>query len=362
MRRTRVCLVIAALVPLWGCGEPEQVVTQAPLRPVRIAIVADNGDVRERSFSGISQSTQESRMSFRVSGTIIELPVQVGDKLKSGELIASLNPSSYDLTVQQAEASLAQAEANQRNADADYERVKGLYENSNASRNDLDSARANAESARAQVKSAGKSLEIAELNRSYTRLTASDDCSVASVDVDLNENINSGEQVARVTCGAGIEVRFGAPESLISGFERGMPARVRFSAIPEREYLGEVTEVGVASGSSAATFPIVVSLLDTDRRVRPSMAAQVIFEFGRDQSDVNVIPASAVANDELGTFVYVAEPQADGTAVVRRQAVEAGELTANGIEILSGLTAGDRVVTAGTSVLRDRQSVLLPPG
>jgi RND family efflux transporter MFP subunit len=362
MTKSAWLLAAALTVPLYGCPEPPEAAVEAPLRPVRIAMVANNGDVRERSFSGISQSTQESRMSFKVSGTIVELPVQVGDKLSPGDLIASLNPSSYELTVQQAEASLAQAQANQRNADANYKRVKGLYENNNASRNDLDGARANAESARAQVRSAAKTLEIAQLNRSYTRLTASADCSVAAVDVDLNENVNAGSQVARINCGAGIEISFGAPESLISGFEQGMPARVRFNAIPGREFPGEVTEVGIASGGSAATFPIVVALLELDRAVRPSMAAEVIFEFGSDQSDVRVIPASAVANDERGTFVYVAQPQAGGTAVIRRQAVQAGELTANGIEILSGLSEGDRVVTAGTSVVRDQQIVLLPQG
>lgn len=345
---------------LAGCGDPPAATVEPELRPVRIAVVSQNGGLRERAFSGISQSTQESRMSFKVSGTIVELPVQVGDRLAAGALIARLNPSTYDLAVQQAEASLAQATANQRNAESNYSRVKELYENNNASRNDLDGARANAESARAQVSSARKSLEIAQLDRSYTRLNAASDCTVASVDVDLNENVSAGNQVAKVNCGSGIEVSLGVPEGLISGLSQGMPARVAFNALPGRSFAGAVTEVGVSAGGSAATFPVVVALDVSDAVLRPSMAAEVIFEFPNMQSDTFVIPAAAVVNDERGTFVFVAEPDANGTAVVRRRPVTAGELISTGIEILDGLADGDRVVTAGTSVIREGQTVLLP--
>ncbi len=353
-------LALCCSLLLSACEQQVDVSSEPPLRPVRIAVVANTDGARERSFSGISQSTQESRLSFKVNGTLVELPVQVGDRLKKGDLIAALSGSTYELQVQQAEAALAQAQANQRNADANYERVKGLYENSNASRNDLDVARANAESAQAQVRSARKSLEIAQLNRSYTRLRAAADCTVASIDADLNENVNAGEQIAKVNCGGGIEVSLGIPESLIGGFTANMPARIRFNALPDREFIGQVTEVGVASGSNATTFPVIVTLTEFDPAVRPSMAAEVTLKFSGVQPTGQLIPAAAVIKDERGTFVYVAEPAEGNQASIRRQAVAVGELTANGIEILSGLSEGDRVVTAGTSVIREQQTVLLP--
>ncbi len=355
-------LLIVPIALLTACDTAEQTVEETVLRPVRSLVISTNGEVRERTFSGVSQSTQESRMSFKVSGTVVDLPVQVGDQLSGGQLIASLNPSSYDLQVEQAEASLAQSQASQRNADANYERVKGLYENTNASRNDLDAARANAESAVAQVRSARKALEIAQLNRSYTRLTAASDCTVASIDVDLNENVNAGTQIAKVNCGAGIEVSLGIPESLIAGFTAGMPATVRFNAIPGRTFAGTVTEVGIASGGNAATFPVIVSLSESDRAIRPSLATDVTFEFQNSVTDGTVVPTAALIKDEQGEFVFIAEAADDGTAVIRRRAVSSGELTAEGVEIVTGVNPGDRVVTAGTTVIREGQHVLLPEG
>ncbi len=358
----RIYFVAVAFALLLASCEKELATAEPPLRPVRVVVVANNGDVRERTFSGVSQSTEESRLSFKVSGTVVELPVQVGDQLRAGDLIASLSRSSYELQVEQAEAALAQAQASQRNANANYERTKGLYENTNASRNDLDAARANAESARAQVRSAGKSLEIAQLNRSYTRLTAANECTVASIDVEVNENINAGNQIAKVNCGSGIEISLGIPESLIAQFRAGMDASVRFNALSGRNFAGQVTEVGISSGGNAATYPVVVALADFDLEVRPGMAAEVTFAFQVSRSDVQLIPASAVVNDEQGTFVFIAEPGAGDRATIRRRPVQTGELTADGIEILSGLSEGDRVVTAGTSVIREQQTVLLPQG
>lgn len=347
---------------LSGCSDDADVALEPELRPVRVSVVSESEDLRERSFTGISQSSQESRMSFKVSGTVIDVAVQVGDQLAAGELIARLNPSTYDLNVQQAEASLAQATANQRNADSSYSRAKELYENNNASRNDLDSSRANAESAEAQVRSAAKSLEIARLDRSYTRLTAATDCTVAAVDVELNENINAGTQVAKVNCGSGIEVSLGVPESLIGGLEQGMPARVRFNAISDQSFNGTVTELGIAAGGSAATFPLVVTLDDSDSSLRAGMAAEVTFEFPNSQASSYAVPSAAVVNDENGSFVFIANPLGDGSATIERRPVQTGELTTNGVEILDGLANGDRVVTAGTSVIRDGQTVLLPEG
>ncbi len=79
MRQTLTMVGIVLSAMLSGCGEAPATVAEVQLRPVRVAVVSRNGDLRQRSFTGVSQSTQESRMSFRVGGTIVELPVQVGE-------------------------------------------------------------------------------------------------------------------------------------------------------------------------------------------------------------------------------------------------------------------------------------------
>ena len=343
-----------------GCQEQANETAQV-LRPVRYITVTNDDVARSRTFSGTSQSTQVSRLSFKVSGTIVALPIEVGDRVKAGGLLARLDSSSFDLEVQQAQANLVQAQANRRNAESNYERIKGLYENSNASRNDLDSARANAESGRAQARSAQKSLELARLNLSYTKLSAERDCSVATVAVDLNENVSSGAEVARVNCGEELEIELAMPESLIAEIRKDAIVEIRFNAIPDLKFAGSVTEIGVAASSGTPTFPVTVSVDGFERRLRSGLAGDVTFHFESTRSgDAHLIPLAAVANQGDAPFVYIAQPDTGtSAAVVEKRTVEIGDLTENGVEVLSGLIDGDRVITAGVSVIRDGQRVIL---
>lgn len=353
-------LFVLASLGLTAC-EPAVETTEEILRPVRYMTVVEDGDLRSRTFSGTSRSTQISRMSFKVSGTVVELPIDVGDQLAAGALMARLDASSFELEAQQAQANLVQAQANQRNASANYERVKGLYEDNNASRNDLDSARANAESAAAQMRAAQKSLELARLNRSYTRLTADRDCTVASVNVDVNENVNAGTEIATVNCGQALEIEVAIPDSLISAIRPNTAVEIRFDAIEGTVFAGSVRDVGVATSSGSPTFPVILSVDDTDPGLRSGLSGNVTFQFATNRSgDAHLIPLAAVGYDGDNAFVYIAVPADQrNQALIEKRSVSIGELTDLGLEITTGLQAGDRVVTAGVSVIRDGQRVLL---
>ena len=361
MRTSRLTLpiLLALLLSACGGGEPEAI---EQLRPVRYVIIEDGTTLRDRSFSGISKSSTESRLSFKVTGTVDSIPVQIGERLEAGSTIIELDATSYELQVQQAEATLVEAEANDRRAAANYDRTRGLYANDNASLNDLEAARAQAESAEAMVDAAVKALEIARLNLSYTRLTADTDCSIASLDVEVNENVGAGQQVAMVSCGDTFEVTLDLPESVIANVAVGVDVAIGFGAIDDVEFTGVVTEVAVAASQAATGFPIVVQVNERHPSLRSGLAADVTFQFGSGQAGyAPVLPVDAIVNDPGGTYVFVAEPaQAEGEAVVRRRDVDLGELTQIGVEVTEGLNVGDRVVTAGVSVIRDGQRVLLP--
>ncbi len=330
------------------------------LRPIRFILVSGESGARERSFSGTSKSTRESRLSFKVAGTITNVPIQIGQRINAGDLIARLDAASFSLQAQQAQASLVEAQANERNAEANYERTKGLYANDNASLNDLDVARAQAESARAQARSVSKALEIARLNVSYTELHADADCSIASVDIEVNENVSSGQHIVTVNCGNQFEVQIDVPESLIGMIDEYTPVQIKFGAIPDSTFSGEVTEVAVATLVSGAAFPVVVKIVENHPALRSGLAADVIFQFDTVVATGSVVmPVAAVIRDPSGTFVFIAELSGEpGQAIVSRRPVTLGELTQFGIEVLDGLEAGDRVVTAGLSTIRDGQHVL----
>jgi RND family efflux transporter MFP subunit len=199
---------------------------------VRYQEVFSTGSQRVRTFSGVTRSAVESNLSFRVAGNIRRRLVEVGDRVEQGQLIAELDPTDFELQVEESEASLLQAQAQARQAEADYQRVRGLYENRNAAKSDLDAGRAAAESARAQIDASIQRLEQARSQLSYTRLRAPLSGSIASVDVEVNENIRAGQRVAMLTSGSKPEVAVAVPESLIGQIQVGGEVQVRFDALP----------------------------------------------------------------------------------------------------------------------------------
>ncbi|UTW45491.1 efflux RND transporter periplasmic adaptor subunit [bacterium SCSIO 12696] len=361
MKNTVVYLALTSAVVLLSACDNKTEQAEPQLRPVRTITLEQPTSMRSRTFSGSSHSSQESRLSFKVSGTIVEMAAQVGDRLQPGELIARLDETPYRLRVQQAAASLEQAKATARSADASYQRTKDLYQNSNASRNDLDTTRAQAESTKAQQRAAQKALQLAELELSYTSLLAEGDCSVAELTAEVNENVGQGNPVAKVNCGDEIEITVNVPENLIANVQANDTASIRFGSVPGQVFNGRVTEVGGVADGAASVFPVNVKVLQPSATVRAGLAAEVTFTFAGDgNQSAYLLPLSAIVKGSEGTFVFVAKANGAKQGVVERRTVALGELTEQGVQVLNGLNIGDRVITAGVSVIREGQQVLLP--
>ncbi len=332
-------------------------------RLVRFEEVSVAGAGRLRSFAGIAQSEIDPRMSFKVEGTIINLPAKVGQRVAAGEMMAEIDPTDYHLNLQDAQAGLNRARAEARNSDARFRRTRDLYENGNASRTDYDSARAGSESSQAGVESAEQRLELARRRLDYTKLRAPAAGVIASVSSVVNENVRTGEEILMfLDTGSSLEVEIAMPESLIARCKRGDAVSVRFDALPGDSLEATVTEVGVAATGSGTTFPVTVRLSGSDPNIRSGMAAEVEFRFERAAAAGRLrLPPHAVGEDREGRFVFLIEPSGEGRGVARRRSVEIGELTATGLEIVSGLEDGDRVVTAGITSLGDGETVRFEP-
>ena len=343
------CCLLSVTLLITGCEKAEPP-AQAPIRSVRFIEVVKGDSERVRSFTGVSKAEQEAKLSFKVSGTLINLDVSVGDAVKPGQVIAGLDPSSYQLQLQQSQADLTRATAELRNADAAYKRTRELYENQNTSKNDLDAARTAFESTEALVNASQRSVDLSSLNVSYTSLVVKDSCSVVSTSADVGENISIGQEIVLVNCGDQLKVDVAVPENLVSSLNSGTSVAIEFDSVDGKQYKGEVTEIGVAA--TGTTFPVSVRVIDP-AGLRAGLAAQVGFQFSATSSHP-VVPVTSVGEDQDGRFVFLLMPgTSPDLAVVKRQPVEVENIVTNGIEIRSGVTPGDKVVTAGVSVIRD---------
>jgi len=353
-------LILLPLVALLftACDDEQSIKeTTKTLRPVKYITAGTSTSGRSYTYFGTSQAQREAKLSFRVSGIIQGIAVKVGDQLKRGDIIAELEKVSFELEVDKQRAALAQMEADRRKAESNYKRTKELYENNNVSIEELETSRTTVESARAQVDSAKKTLKQKKLDLEYTELKSSEACSVAEVFKDINENVMAGDNIVNVSCGKVNEVKISVPENFINRIQKGMPAKVKFDSIADVEFDAKVSEVSVSS-SSATTFPVILTLNNVhDINMRSGMASEVTFTFhknGEKNSSILYLPPIAVGKDADGRYVFVVKTaKSAGEGLIKRQSVRIGELTSSGIEILEGVKSGDKVVTAGMSVIRD---------
>ncbi len=362
-RGARSCALGTLLVLLAACEPEPPAAPDERVRPVRHVVVAAGGGAVARTFSGAAQADVEAQLSFRVGGALRARPVEVGDTVAEGALLAELDARDFVLRVREAEAQLSNARAGLRNAEASYARVRTLYENDNVALSELDAARAAAESAAAQVSIAEQNLADARLKLSYTRLTAPARCDVAETFVKENENVAPGQAIVRLSCGGCPEVKVSVPETQIRDVRLGAAVTVHFAALSGQQFDARVSEVGVATTSSATAFPVVVQLEGTCPQVRPGMAADVEFRFDAQPAAAAVrVPVVAVGEDRDGRYVYVLERVDEERWRARRRAVETGEPQAEGMPITTGLEAGERIVTAGVRRISDGMIVRLYGG
>jgi RND family efflux transporter MFP subunit len=319
-----------------------------------------NGHGKTRTFSGASKAAVEVNLSFKVGGTIQTVHVKIGDKVKKGAPIASVDKKDFQLRTEQARAAVSNAKVQMQTAKSAFERTSALYENNNVSLQDFERAKTTYESARAGLNSAERGLQLAQSQLSYTGLNAPMDGIVTRVNVEKNENVMPGQSVVELHSGRDIEVVIGVPESYISRMSNGDLVTVSFPAVKGKSFKGTVTEVSYAISAKSSTYPVCVVLDNPSKEIRPGMSADVTFAFNTaDKKPRIVIPIGTVAEGTDGRFVYTVSPQKEGLGLVRKKKVVTGELVSGGLEILDGLRDGELVVTAGISKLSDSMTVKL---
>lgn len=368
MKRTRLPLLLLSLAPLLFAhctsGEDEAPHEQKP-RPVQFERVAGDAIRLSSTYQGNTRAEVETSLSFRTSGRVKRVAMEVGDRVRKGQLLAVVETTDQQLQVEQQRAQRGQLVARVELARSQYERAQRLFESGSASASDLEVARTELESARASLRSLDQQIQLLQRQVSYGRLEAPSDGAIAEVMIEVGENVQAGAPVARLESeeSGGIEVQVSVPEGDIGQLARGDEAIVTISAIPNREFTARVTEVGVSSTSGGGTFPVTLKLVGDTGSVRPGMTATARFTRSS-ESDPGAkasyyVDPDAVVEGQDGRFVWIAVPTGDDRATVEKRPVTTGELHADRYEITSGLNDGDRVVTAGLRFLEKGQPVRL---
>lgn len=355
-------ITILSIATLFLVSCNNKVEKKEAIRPVFYQKLAEANISGKRSFAGISQAEHEAKLSFKVGGTLEKINFKMGEAISKGNIIAYLNDDDYKINYQKALSSKKNAEIQVSSAKSNFERIEKLYASNNASLSDFEKVKAQYESAKTMLHTAKSQLKAAKNQLDYTKLKAPFDGSISKILAKENEMIGAGMPVIIFSSNGNVELKTQVPENVIQRIEIGQAVKVKFTAIPNKEYDGVVSEIGRSTGG-ASTYPVIIDLSDVYDEVLPGMACNIEMTFEADKNSNNqliVVPADAVAHDEGGDFVYIVKnSDKKGVFIATRKNVKLGELKSEGYEIKEGLSPNDIIITAGLSFMYDGRKVRL---
>ena len=346
-----------------------------PVCTVRTMTLTAAGSISKHHYFGTVQGSQRVNLSFRVPGPLVELPFDMGNRVKKGDLIGRIDPRDFKTRLNQAQSSLAQAQAKHAEAQSNFKRYEELYKKKviaeaqyDRYKTALDVARSNLKSAEAQVAAARDALADTELRAPF-------DGVIVGRMVENFQDVQAKQPIASLQNLQNVEIVFSVPDKDIISATAGTSAQsiaegsipeavsflvtARFEAIPDRTFDVKFKEFGAQADPQTQTYPVTVTMNQPENfRILPGMPVDITVDTVRPRTSDEqsfFVPASAVVGDPSGAcwlWRYV-----DGR--VHKTPVTLGSYRGDRIEVKGDLKPENIIITAGMNYLKEGQKVLL---
>ncbi|MEA1947411.1 MAG: efflux RND transporter periplasmic adaptor subunit [Thermodesulfobacteriota bacterium] len=346
----RAVAVIMSVLILFaaGCGREEVQEKREVIRPVKIMTIRDTSALLSYGFPGTVRAARRAVKSFKVSGPLVALPVEEGQQVKKGDLIAQIQKRDFQNAVNE-------ALARYREAEQQFRRYKELYAKKQVSKADFDRYRAARDVAKAQLEDAKNALRDASLRASF-------DGVISKRYVENFQKVMAKDPIVNLQDISRVEVLVDVPELIIAEIREESGTKkimARFESIPGKEFPLEIKEYSTEADPATQTYQVVL-IMDQPREanILPGMTATVTATSrraeGKGRTDI-FVPAIAVLVASGNPYVWGLDPKA---GVVHRKEVKIGSLEGSGsIRILDGINPGDTIVVAGVAELEEGMKV-----
>ncbi|TGQ68461.1 efflux RND transporter periplasmic adaptor subunit [Mesorhizobium sp. M00.F.Ca.ET.186.01.1.1] len=351
IRRLPVAGLIVAALGLAGCSQ-EKAEVKDIIRPVKVVEIGQAVTTRQLDYSGSVRARTEMNLGFRVAGKVTERLVDVGQHVTSGDVLARVDPSDYELSVKSAAASLDAAERQVETVDLARKRAEQLYAKNFAPKSQLEQAILTYNQAVATRDAARSTLAQAQNQVHYTDLKANEDGIVTAVTADVGQVVGAGTPVMTVAVDGEKEVLIAVPEMDIAQFRQGKDVKASFWSDDALALVGKVREVAGSADPQSRTFAVRVSL-PNDPRVLLGMTANVQATVAS-KAELVSIPLSAIAEKGGQKIVWTVDR---GSDTVHPRPIKVANFTADGVSVADGLKQGDVVVAAGTQFMTENLKV-----
>jgi RND family efflux transporter MFP subunit len=361
----------ACAVAMAGCAREKGY--EKPLKPVRVVAAKPYAGGRGMRYSAAINPYSQVNMSFKVNGYVRAIlrkqgadgrmrDVQEGDRVNANTVLAWVQESSYVDKVNQAKAQLAGNLAALNKARLDFARAESLYATKSLTKPDYDAAVEELSVAEAQVDASKAQLKEARTNLGYCELKA------PMAGVILSRNIEVGSLATPGTVGfvlsntSSVKAVFGVPGSMLNTLKLGKPLGIRTESVPNTEFRGRITAISPAANSKSRVFEVEITIPNAHGQLKPGMIGALEVG-GAEAPESIVVPLSAVVrspSDPAGYAVFIVEGTGDNR-VARIRNVKLGGVLGNMIAVDDGLTAGERVIMSGATMVVNGEKVRVIP-
>lgn len=369
--KTRKVLLTTACA-LVGCAEK---VPQKPIPAVRVEVVSSGTAASGKVvYSAVAQAYTTTPLAFRGPGYVVQLmtvptpgggtrALGEGDRVKRGDVVARLRDSEYRDKVEQAKGQLAAAQAAAEKARSEFDRTTRLFATQSVTKPEMETATAQEKASRAEVAAAEAALQEAQVGLRDTALTAPVDGEVIKKSVEIGAYMAPGSPAFIVGDVRRIKVVIGLPDVAVTQVKLGQPVSVTTDALPGRTFAGHVSRIAAAADPITRNFDVEVEFPNDDRQWKPGMIASVELGSVSPNAAVPLLPltafVSAGGRDKFGVMLV----DGDGSqARAKLQQVALGDVIGNRVAVTKGLTAGERVITQGASMVKNGERVEVMPG
>lgn len=347
--------VLAALLLLWrlfvALTPAPTPAKEVPL--VRTLTVGEELGDGLRVYSGEIRGRRESVLGFQAQGRIASRLVNVGDRVKAGQVLFTLNPQDASALTSAADAAVVSATATQKLAADNVRRYAALLKAGAVSQATFDSYQVQLDNATAQLQEAQALARASHNQLGYTQLISDTEGEVATINAEVGQVVAAGTPVVTVVAAGSLEAQFYLPEKELTSTAPGAPCTVTLWALPELKLAATVKEIATAADNATRTYRVRASLQDPPKEVKVGMTCKVSLpKAGLPQGQAFLLPASALYQVNGRQAVWLVK---EGKAHL--QEVSCQDYQGNQVAVTAGLAAGDVVITAGLEKLNQGQAV-----
>jgi RND family efflux transporter MFP subunit len=364
---TAVVFAAWSAISQTGCTRAES--EPQALTPVRTAEVQTISTGSETRYSANIAPNAQVDLAFKSGGYVVSIRqvrgadgrmrnMDTGDWVTRGTVLAVVRQQDYTDRREQAQAQLARTQADYEHAKLTFDRTSNLYSTQSATKPDFDQAKAQYDSSIAALNNAKASLAESQTALDDSSLRASFDGWVIRRNVDIGALVGPTSPAFTIADTRSVRAVFGVPDNAIGRIKLGQPQAITTDALPD-EFSGRVSAISPAADPKSRVYSVEVTIPNPHNQLKSGMIASLALGGASLPTSVLAVPLSAVIRDPQNPQAF-AVLVTDGTGdpvSIRSRTVDLGDAYGNMIQVLGGIKAGERVVTAGSTLVKSGDRV-----